>query len=167
MTDTLRQSISKMRLGTVSAALTLGVVLALGAVAIQSAQGQTFTVLHKFNGYNGAFPYAGLVPDVAGNLYGTTYHGGSFGGGTVFKVNSKTGKMSVLHNFAGASDGNSPYAGLLRDAAGSLYGTTILGGASGQGTVFKLDTRGVVTLLHNSAGGTTGRMLPQRRLASG
>ncbi len=66
MTDTLRQSISKMRLGTVSAALTLGVVLALGAVAIQSAQGQTFTVLHKFNGYNGAFPYAGLVPDVAG-----------------------------------------------------------------------------------------------------
>jgi uncharacterized repeat protein (TIGR03803 family) len=82
-------------------------------------------------------PYAGLVRDSAGNLYGTTYHGGFFGYGTVFKVDT-SGQETVLHSFAYSTDGGYPYAGLVRDVAGNLYGTTFQGGVSGAGTVFKL-----------------------------
>jgi uncharacterized repeat protein (TIGR03803 family) len=90
-----------------------------------------------------------LVLDEVGNLYGTTYWGGASncsapaGCGTVFKVDAN-GAESVLHSFTGGTDGAYPYAGLVQDAAGNLYGTTIYGGgaspggASGFGTVFKL-----------------------------
>jgi uncharacterized repeat protein (TIGR03803 family) len=78
-----------------------------------------------------------LVRDKAGNLYGTTLIGGSSGSGTVFKVDT-TGKETVLHSFTNAPDGASPYAGLVMDKAGNLYGTTLIGGSSGYGTAFKL-----------------------------
>ncbi len=78
-------------------------------------------------GANGGFPFAGLVADAAGNFYGTTYVRGSgcppYGCGTVFEVTSK-GKETVLHSFMGAPDGDYPLAGLVRDSAGNLYGTT-------------------------------------------
>jgi len=111
------------------------------------------TVLYRFTGgTDGANPFAGLVRDSAGNLYGTTYQGGNtgcqsqMGGcGTVFKVDT-TGKEIVLYSFTGGTDGETPFAGLLLDAAGNLYGTTAAGGtknknvcaSSGCGTVFKL-----------------------------
>jgi len=94
-------------------------------------------VLYSFGGeLDGANPYAALVLDGHGNLYGTTYAGGAHGQGTVFEV-TKTGTERVLYNFGGTHGAN-PYAALVRDTQGNLYGTTYAGGAHGQGTVFKL-----------------------------
>lgn len=115
------------------------------------------TVLYSFTGdTDGANPYAGLVMDTKGNLYGTTLNGGVSGAGTVFKV-TKAGKETVLYSFKGSPDGASPFAGLIRDVKGSLYGTTGKGGASGNGTVFKLTATGKETVLHNFTAGTDGQ----------
>jgi len=112
------------------------------------------TLLHSFAGTpDGEDPYSGLLRDKAGNFYGTTQYGGTGGGyGTVFKLDAK-GKLTLLHSFAGTPDGVNPLAGLLRDAAGNLYGTTQYGGTNGgYGTVFKLNAKGKLTLLHSFAG---------------
>jgi uncharacterized repeat protein (TIGR03803 family) len=112
------------------------------------------TLLHSFAGTpDGEDPYAGLLRDKAGNLYGTTLYGGSGGGfGTVFKLDAK-GKLTLLHSFTGTPDGEDPQSGLLRDAAGNLYGTTHYGGTNGgYGTVFKLNAKGKLILLHSFAG---------------
>jgi uncharacterized repeat protein (TIGR03803 family) len=99
------------------------------------------TVLHIFNGKDGALPCDGLVLDTAGNLYGTTRVGGSHSLGTVFKVSPGTnGKWTetVLHNFTGGKDGANPNAGVIFDSSGNLYGAAVGGGLSGQGNIFKL-----------------------------
>jgi len=116
-------------------------------------------VLYNFKGLpDGQHPVAGLVRDAAGNFYGTTSAGGGgncnygAGCGTVFMLSS-TGTERVLHRFAGGTmDGGSPVAGLVRDASGNLYGTTYGGGASGLGTVFKVDPTGNETVLYSFAG---------------
>src|SRR6266481_1049198 len=100
------------------------------------------TVLHSFCARtgcsDGSHPRADLVMDTAGDLYGTTYYGGTNSVGTVFKL-SPNGTETVLHTFAAnGSDGTHPYAGLVMDAMGNLYGTTYSGGANGYGTVFKV-----------------------------
>lgn len=84
------------------------------------------TLLHSFHGTpDGEDPEAGLIIDSAGNLYGTTIYGGEAGGyGTVFRVNSQTGKLNLVHSFAGTPDGEDPYAQLAWDSAGNIYGTT-------------------------------------------
>jgi uncharacterized repeat protein (TIGR03803 family) len=120
------------------------------------------TVLHTFaGGKDGAIPYAGVVRDRAGNLYGTTNQGGGSGLGTVFKLD-KNGKETVLHRFSGLPDGALPGAGLILDAAGNLYGTTAAGG-SGAGTVFKLDSKGNETVLYHFPRGVDGS-IPQAGL---
>jgi len=115
------------------------------------------TVLHKFSGgKDGSLPYAGLIRDAAGNLYGTTSEGGAFDKGTVFKLD-RASKQTVLYNFTGGKDGAGPgYGPVVRDAAGNLYGTTAGGGAFGKGTVFKLDATGREIVLHSFAGGSDG-----------
>jgi uncharacterized repeat protein (TIGR03803 family) len=101
------------------------------------------TILYTFSGGNdGACPLHNLVLDAAGNIYGVTPYGGTSGVGTsgygtLFKLD-KHGNETVLYNFTGGSDGANPYAGLIRDNAGALYGTTSGGGTSLFGTVFKL-----------------------------
>ena len=108
------------------------------------------TVLHSFlvDGVDGTNPYSGVVLDIAGNMYGTTFAGGSFNAGTVFKV-TPAGTETILHNFASnVTDGVNPYAGLARDNTGNLYGTTQTGGKSGFGVVFRLVPSGVETILH-------------------
>ena len=130
--------------------------LVASVVATQPTQAQTFKVLHTFRGGDGAAPVGQLVRDVAGNLYGTTTIGGSDkcqgGCGTAFKMN-KSGKMVWVHRFNGAN-GRQPLAGLLRDAAGNLFGTTVDGGdlncipPYGCGTAFTLDAAGGETVLH-------------------
>jgi uncharacterized repeat protein (TIGR03803 family) len=103
----------------------------------------TETVLHSFSGPDGAQPFAGVVFDAAGNLYGTTGGGGAFGEGTVFELTPGTkGQWSetVLYSFcsaSGCSDGSQPLASVVFDAAGNLYGTTSVGGDN-YGTVFEL-----------------------------
>ena len=127
------------------------------------ATAQTETVLYNFSGgADGAAPVTGPVLDAAGNLYGTTYFGGhnhadcESGCGTVFEL-SPAGTKTILHNFNGApNDGANPYGALVRDLKGNLYGTTVAGGASNDGTVFKVNTTGVVKVLYNFAGGADG-----------
>ncbi len=111
------------------------------------------TVLYSFTGTrgDGAYPTTALVLDEQGNLYGTTGGGGTFGHGTVFKVDT-IGHETVLHSFTGTGlDGGGP-SGLVRDAQGNLYGTTSGGGTSGWGTVFKVDTTGHETVLYSFTG---------------
>src|ERR1019366_6634594 len=102
-------------------------------------------VLHSFgNGTDGNDPLGGLIFDASGNLYGTTLGGGTYGGGTVFELTPAGGGSwteTVLHNFdSNGTDGFTPYAGLIFDSAGNLYGTTRWGGTYGGGTVFELTT---------------------------
>ena len=123
----------------------------------------TETVLYSFTGgADGAFPGGVLLRDTAGNLYGTTERGGANSSaceagtcGVVFKV-SPDGAETMLHTFTGGGDGGNPYAGLLRDTAGNLYGTTLNGGAYGLGVVFRLAPDGTETVLHSFAGGGEG-----------
>jgi len=122
------------------------------------------TVLHRFTGsVGGGYPVS-LLRDTAGNLYGMTHSGGSTvcpgGCGLVFKLTT-TGTETVLHRFIGV-DGRAPFGGLLRDAAGNLYGTTSFGGQAcskapaGCGVVFKLDAKGKETVIHRLTGGADG-----------
>jgi uncharacterized repeat protein (TIGR03803 family) len=114
------------------------------------------TVLHRFDGSptDEGGPMGRLVRDAQGNLYGTTI-GSPLYCGTVFKIDN-TAKKSVLHIFSCGADGGIPQAGLLRDSAGNLYGTTSAGGASGQGTVFRIDTSGKESVLYSFTGGSDG-----------
>lgn len=121
------------------------------------AQGQTFTLLHTFTGPDGSFPTAGLVRDSTGNLYGTTFYGGANSLGVVFKLDTSNNE-TVLHSFAGGSDGANPYGGVIRDSAGNLYGTTTAGGSPTCqcGIVFKVSSSGKETVLYRFRGGTDG-----------
>jgi uncharacterized repeat protein (TIGR03803 family) len=124
-------------------------ILATGMVTLilsSSAGAQaTFKTLHKFTGgTDGDAPYAGLIFDQVGNLYGTTFQGGAHGWGTVFQLtpNQNGGWTEhVLDSFCSptnCADGQRPQAGLIFDQVGNLYGTTWEGGAQGPGTVFQL-----------------------------
>jgi len=114
-------------------------------------------VLYSFTGgADGGRPYAGVIADSAGDLYGTTFYGGTANAGVVFKLDS-SGNEKVLYSFTGGADGAYPYAGVIRDSAGNLYGTTLYGGAANTGAVFKLDTSGQETVLYSFlVSGTTG-----------
>jgi uncharacterized repeat protein (TIGR03803 family) len=107
---------------------------------------------------DGANPYAGLIRDAKGNLFGTTFYGGSYNEGTVFKL-SKVGKETVLYSFCRTdlcADGRNPYSGVIQDAEGNFYGTTSQGGTTDSGTVFKLSKTGKETVLHSFIYGAEG-----------
>jgi uncharacterized repeat protein (TIGR03803 family) len=110
--------------------------------------------LYGFGGPDGATPWGALVRDAKGNLYGTTFQGGAYNAGTVYKL-TPTGTESVLYSFTGGADGGYLYAGVVRDNKGNLYGTTYQGGANGVGTVFKVTPTGEETVLQ-SLGGQAG-----------
>jgi uncharacterized repeat protein (TIGR03803 family) len=111
----------------------------------------TYKVLYSFGShrFDGAHPwFAGLVLGKAGKLYGTTYAGGAHGGGTVFQITS-AGREKVLYSFGGyLGDGADPYAGLVFDKTGNLYGTTLLGGTNNAGTVFEFTSAGTEKVLY-------------------
>jgi uncharacterized repeat protein (TIGR03803 family) len=145
------------RLSIYALAPTFLLSLLLSAMLLVPAKalGQQYQALYSFcsqgSCLDGNQPRAGVIRDAAGNLYGTTFSGGSNGSGTVFKVDA-AGTETVLHSFceaAGCADGNYPSAGLVRDAAGNLYGTTSTGGANKGGTVFKVDTDGNETVVYS------------------
>lgn len=119
----------------------------------------TESVLHRFTGTDGGNPLAGLVRDIAGNLYGTTTSGGAFGLGTVYMlIHTTTGwKETVLHSFASGADGTNPTAPVVFDSFGNLYGDTYNGGADDKGVVFKLSPQATGVwkeqILHTFVGG--------------
>jgi uncharacterized repeat protein (TIGR03803 family) len=119
------------------------------------------TVLYSFKGGADGQSPSGVIRDAAGNFYGTTFYGGTFGGGTVFKLNS-SGKKTLLYSFPAGEFVPVTPSGVIRDAAGNLYGTTVYGGdfncsgGLGCGTVFKVDATGKETVLYTFAGSTDG-----------
>ena len=123
-----------------------GAALLLIAITLLLAPGagaqSKYKTLHSFkDDAHGKVGYAGLIFDQIGNLYGTTILGGAQGNGTVFKLAPNADgswTKSVLYNFSGREDGGSPYASLIFDRTGNLYGTTADGGTLSLGTVFKL-----------------------------
>jgi uncharacterized repeat protein (TIGR03803 family) len=155
-------------LAVMTVTLIMALMLAPGAWAAS-----TYKILHAFKRYSGGQGPSGpgnLISDAAGNLYGTTGLGGSsscYGGGcgVVFKLAPNpdgTWTEHVLHRFTGGGDGIGPNAGMIFDAAGNLYGTTVYGGPTGSnnGVVFKLapnpDGTWTEHVLHRFTGGTDG-----------
>jgi len=113
------------------------------------------TVLHSFDGADGAVPQGGVVLDGAGDLYGTTLSGGPDGYGVIYKLD-RAGNYTVLHSFTGGADGNHVYGGLVREESGNIFGETLFGGLYGQGVIFKVNRAGNYTVLHSFTGGADG-----------
>jgi uncharacterized repeat protein (TIGR03803 family) len=125
------------------------------------------SVLYAFAGgsADGALAQS-LIQGTDGNFYGLTNLGGASNNGVVFKV-TPAGVETVLHAFAGGSDGAQPVVALLQASNGNFYGTTPYGGASNQGTVFSITPAGVETVLHAFAGGTTDGAIPYTGVIQG
>jgi uncharacterized repeat protein (TIGR03803 family) len=106
------------------------------------------SVLHSFQGSpnDGEFPETGLARDSAGNLYGTTYPGGTAGCGVVFKL-TPAGQENILHNFTCGADGDTP-GKLVRDSAGNLFGTA-QDGVNSSGLVFKIDASNAFSVFYS------------------
>jgi uncharacterized repeat protein (TIGR03803 family) len=132
----------------------LASVIALTAFAA-CAQAQTYNlrVIHRFTGApnDGESPEVGVVFDGAGNLYGTTVYGGTYDGGTIFKI-AKDGTETILHSFEHAEEPVLPGEVTIDPASGDVYGTTYQGGGgcayNGCGEIYKLAADGTFTELH-------------------
>src|SRR6266542_1491474 len=96
-------------------------------------------VIHSFVGGpdDGNHPSCRLRVGIDGNLYGVTFYGGYFDLGTFFRI-TPAGALTVLHSFAGGTDGQSPNSSLLVTPVGDFYGTTITGGATNNGAIYKI-----------------------------
>jgi uncharacterized repeat protein (TIGR03803 family) len=129
----------------------------------------TETVLYRFKGNSdGFYPTGDLAFDAAGNLYGTTTQGGSVGPGIVYELKLSKGSWteSILWNLTGGEDGGNPYSGVILDAAGNIFSTTLDGGTNNSGSVFKLTHSGSgwsETTLHDFYGSSHG-IFPQAGL---
>lgn len=105
----------------------------------------TESVVYTFtNGTDGSHPWSGVTLDNAGNLYGTTADGGAYGFGTVYELSPSGSGWTerTLYSFQGQADGGLPYAGLIFDQVGNLYGATSTYGGGNGGTVFELTPSG-------------------------
>ena len=102
-----------------------------------------FVVMHSFNpAIEGCVPATNLVRDAAGDFFGATNTTGVLGSGSFFKL-KPNGSISVIHAFAGdATDGGSPEGEIVQDDNGAMFGTTLYGGASGNGTVYEISASG-------------------------
>ena len=118
--------------------------------------GGSETALYSFPA-GSSNPYCGVIQGSDGNFYGTTSYNGSSDHGTVFEF-TPGGTETVLHVFPKVSggDGAYPFAGVIQGSDGNFYGTTYDGGASGNGTVFRVTPSGTETVLYSFAGGTDG-----------
>jgi uncharacterized repeat protein (TIGR03803 family) len=113
------------------------------------------TVLYSFTGGDDGVNPNSIIRDWRGDLYGTTANGGPSGAGVVFKIDT-SGNETTLYAFSGGDDGASPSAYVDLDLVGNFYGATNIGGASGNGVVFKVDPSGHETVLYTFTGGSDG-----------
>jgi len=104
----------------------------------------TETILYRFNGLDGAYPYGRVALDAAGNVYGTGSAGGAHGEGVLFRLTPAGGQWAetTLYTFGAPNDGLEPIAGPILDSAGNLYGTTSYGGTHNRGTVYEISPSG-------------------------
>jgi uncharacterized repeat protein (TIGR03803 family) len=127
-------------------------ILIFAAGLATSSPAQSFKTLVSFDNTDGGVPvYMSLIQGADGNLYGTTGYGGTNKMGTVFKI-SATGALTSLYDFctqANCADGSFSFSSLALGRGRNFYGTTKLGGANGQGTVFRITAAGVLTTLHS------------------
>src|SRR6476659_9366410 len=131
-----------------------------------TATAATNEVIYSFaGGADGEYLDTDVAIDAAGNLYGTSVLGGTFGGGTVWQLSQVNGSWvhTVLYNFTGGADGGEPYKGVTLDAEGNLYGTAVTGGSGscegGCGVVYELTNSGgnwTQTVIHAFTGGDDG-----------
>jgi len=127
-----------------------------GGTVFQMTPSGTLTTLYSFcrqsKCIDGENPYAGLIQGTDGNFYGTTYNGGVYGSGTVFKISS-SGTLTTLYSFCAQSncaDGANPHAALIQTADGNFFGTTVYGGTHGNyGTVFEITPLGALTTVYS------------------
>ncbi len=149
------------KLGNLYGTTTIGGVHNKGTVFKVTAAGVE-TMLYSFaGGTDGCNPDAGVVLGKKNVLYGTTPACGGSNNGTVFKV-TQTGAETLLHTFnLDGTDGILPYAGVVLDKVGNLYGTTYQGGANDAGTVYKLTPTGTETVLHSFGFDGTDGYYPQ------
>jgi uncharacterized repeat protein (TIGR03803 family) len=142
------QAISRTRSNPLPALVSMIGLLGLMAVSRPQPSDAAEQVLYSFcsqggtNCTDGNFPNSGLIMDASGNLYGTTYGGGAHGHGVVFELSPGAAAPTILYSFcaqggSSCTDGNTP-DDLIMDASGNLYGTTVSGGAHGQGVVYEL-----------------------------
>ena len=137
-----------------------------GTIFRVTAAGQLTTLFTFAADENGKFsvgssPAAGLVEVRDGFLYGTTEFGGASNSGVLFRVEKNGSGFQVLHNFcsaAGCSDGGNPAAPVFQGTDGNIYGTTGAGGASGAGTIFRINPSGSFTTLHSFNSTTEGTL---------
>ena len=123
----------------------------LGVVYKVTASGQE-TILHSFaGGTDGSGPQAGVAIDAQGNVYGTTYNGGTYNSGVVYKVTA-SGQESVLYAFTGCADGGNPYAAVTMDSGGNLWGTVYNGGAGLAGAIYKISPSGQEKVVYSFTG---------------
>jgi uncharacterized repeat protein (TIGR03803 family) len=126
-----------------------------------SQSGWTANILYSFDNVGGASPYAPLVLDSVGNLYGTAIYGGAAGCGTVFELAKVAGgwQFQVLYEFTGGLDSAHPQSGLVFDKSGNLFGTTAGGTPGGHGAIFELSLSNGTwheTTLYTFQGGNDG-----------
>ncbi|WP_207632522.1 choice-of-anchor tandem repeat GloVer-containing protein [Foetidibacter luteolus] len=115
-----------------------------------------YTLLKSFvYGTDGGNPRGRLALANDGNFYGLTNKGGANGYGTIFRM-TPAGTVTVIRSFTYATDGGSPYGGLVLGKDGALYGMTYWGGANGDGTLFKITTAGTFTVLRHLKAATDG-----------
>jgi len=132
-------------------------IIILVLAATTAATAQTLKVLHYFGSTSGDAqqPTEELIAQGRdGNLYSTSFVGGAYGLGTVFKV-TPAGNLTVLYSFDG-TQGSNPSGGLILGTDGNFYGTTFLGGPLSNGTIFKITSKGLLTTLYNFTGGDDG-----------
>lgn len=150
--------------------------IAGGTVFKLAPGGGGYSILYSFgaSSTDGTVPYSALIEGTDGNLYGTTMNGGAnsslcngIGCGTVFKI-TLAGVETVLYSFGSSSqDGEYPQAGLVQGSDGNFYGTTYLGGAYNEGTVFKITPSGTYTLLYSFGATATDALRPLGSLVEG
>ena len=135
----LRNSTFSTTSRAATVALAIATVFALTVLLTQSAQAQTYKVIHTFTGPDGAEPLAGVTLDDAGNLYGTTYFGGGTNQGTVFELRRWHGNwvLNSILTFNG-NNGSGPASEVVFGPDGALYGTTYAGGSADAGVVYSL-----------------------------
>jgi uncharacterized repeat protein (TIGR03803 family) len=151
----------KSRFGLILLALVASLGLTRVALSTCGRPKSNFLSVFPISNSDGASPYAGLI--LSGNtLYGTTFYGGTSGYGTVFAINTDGTGFTTLYSFTQGSDGCCPKAVLIL-SGNTLYGTAELGGSSGNGTVFAVNTDGTgFTTLHSFA--SSDGISPQARL---